>query len=110
MGMVMSIRCLYSKDYRYDDFKIRTKADAKRFLEEALDDNAVHVYHADNETYYRIEKRNKEIVIYEKFGTQWFAPLVTIADTTNPAYKDTVYDVVYKIRKLINNKWYNKEI
>ena len=72
----------------------------------------------DNEYYIKIDKdlalilrkeNDGTISVLKKMGDLYdiFNPLLEVANTNNPAYKETVYDVIWKYRKYINAKWFN---
>ena len=93
-------------------FKIKKKTDTEYFVKECMCKG--------NEYYLKI---NNDLAIFlrkEKDGTisvlekRWdlydpFNPLLEVANTGNTAYKETVYDYVWKYRKYINAKWFNRE-
>lgn len=98
---IMSIPC---------GFKIRKKVDTEYFANKCMQ--------KDNEYYLII---NKDLALFlrkEKDGTvsvlekRWdlddpFNPLLEVANTSNPSYKETVYNYIWKYRKYINAKWFN---
>lgn len=91
-------------------FKVRSKEDAKIFVNEAMGIGQC-TYVVDKETAYVVSKTADGVAISMKKGdlNDVFNPLVEVANTRNTAYKDSVYDVIWKIRKTINEKWFNEE-
>ena len=91
-------------------FKIRKKVDAEYFVQKCMC--------KDNEYYIKIDKyfalilrkeNDDTISVLKKMGDLYdiFNPLLEVANTNNPAYKETVYDYIWKYRKHINAKWFN---
>ena len=106
---ISGVTMLFDKKY-HRHFKIRSKADAKRFLHESMMDGKC-TYIVNDELLFVIEKNGDNISIAEKWGDlkNIFNPLVEVANTTNTAYKESVYDIVYKYRKYINEKLFKRE-
>ena len=100
---IMSIPC---------GFKIRKKTDTDVFIDKCMC--------KDNEYYLKI---NNDLAIFIRKGKdgsvsvaekRWdlydpFNPLLEVANNKNAAYRETVNDYVWKYRKYINAKWFNKE-
>lgn len=106
---ISGVTMLFDKKY-HRPFKIRSKTDAKRFLHESMMDGEC-TYFVNDELLFTIKKNGDNISIVEKWGNLYnpFNPTVEVANTGNPSYKESVYDVVYKYRKYINDMWFNNK-
>lgn len=91
-------------------FKIRRKIDTEIFVDKCMC--------KDNEYYLKIQKdfalflrkeKDGTVSILVKYGDLYdiFNPLLEVANTSNSAYKENVYDYIWKYRKYINTKWFN---
>ena len=98
---VMSIPC---------GFKIKKKTDTEMFVNKCM--------LKGNEYYLKINENYALILRKEKDGTvsileksydllDIFNPILEVANTSNRAYKCSVYDYIWKYRKYINEKWFN---
>lgn len=84
-------------------FKIRTKADAERFINNCMGSGVIII--TANGIQYRITKSPEDrITITERIENlnDIFNPAVMIADTHSDIYSYNVADIVYKLRKHIN--------
>lgn len=91
-------------------FKIRKKVDVKTFTEECMNRNQTYCLVIDDEIAIFFEKdKNGEISITEKYWDLYnpFNPTLEVANTSNPSYKETVYDYIWRHRKYINAAWFN---
>lgn len=92
------------------EFKIRKKIDVNTFIDKCMcKDNEYYLkINKDLALFFRKEK-DGSVSILEKSGDLYdiFNPLLEVANTSNNAYKDTVYDYIWKYRKYINAKWFN---
>ena len=91
-------------------FKIKKKTDAEYFANECMCKGSEYYIKINNDLaiFFRKEK-DGTISVAEKRWDLYdpFNPLLEIANTSNPSYKETVYDYIWKYRKYINAKWFN---
>ena len=94
-------------DKRYDKWKIRSKEHVKQFLNECLY-NGEYSYIHENDRYF-IHKENDyiSISIRDKNSNDIFDSTLEIANTKNDSYKETVYDIIWRTRKSINETWFS---
>lgn len=94
-----------------DGFIIRKKSDCDRFMNECMVDGCEYVIKTNEELAVFFEKKNNVISVAEKYWdlNDPFNPVVEVVNTNNAAYKETVQDYVWKYRKYINAKWFNKK-
>ena len=91
-------------------FKIRKKIDTETFVKECMCKDNEYCLKINDELVIFLDKDKKGTVsILEKRWDLYdpFNPLLEVANTNNPSYKETVYDYVWKYRKYINAKWFN---
>ena len=91
-------------------FKIRKKADTKFFTEKCMQKDSEYYLKIDTDFALILEKeKDGECSVAIKRGDlqDYFNPLLEVANTNNNAYKETVYDYIWKYRKYINAKWFN---
>ena len=84
-------------------FKIRTKEDAKTFIENISGDGYVTIKISHNEAYYIYSTKDGLLYISHRIGN--------LSDIFNPEIrfpKEDNVNTVYKIRKYINQKWFNE--
>ena len=98
---VMSIPC---------GFKIKKKTDTEVFVNKCMLKGNEY-YLKINEDYALILRKDEDgtVAILEKTGDLYdvFNPVLEVANTNNPSYKETVYDYIFRYRKYINKKWFN---
>ena len=84
-------------------FKIRTKSDAREFLEKCISgDGYICIKINPTEAYYFYSSKNGFSYITHRFGN--------LSDIFNPELRlpsEDNINTVYKIRKYINQKWFN---
>lgn len=91
-------------------FKIRKKADVKKFMEECMCKNSWYCIVIRKDFAVHIEKdKDGNICIMTKYGDlkDIFNPLLTVADTKNNIYDHDVEYYIWHYRKYINAKWFN---
>ena len=84
-------------------FKIRTKEDSRTFIEKCVSGDGFTVIKINhNEAYYIYSSKSGFSYITHRFGD--------LANIFNPELRlpeeDTI-DIIWKIRKYINQKWFN---
>ena len=94
-------------DRKYDKWKIRSKEHVKQFLNECLYNGEYYYIHGNNRYYIRKENGSISISIRDKNSNDVFDPLLEIANTKNDSYRETVFDVIWRTRKSINEKWFS---
>ena len=98
---IMSVPC---------GFKIKKKVDTEYFVRKCMCFNSEYYLKINNELAIFLKKgKDGTVSVAEKRGNLYdlFNPLLEVANTGNPSYKETVYDYVWKYRKYINAKWFN---
>lgn len=83
-------------------FKIRTKEDAKTFIENISGDGYVTIKISHNESYYIYSTKDGFLYISHRIGN--------LSDIFNPELRlpeEDNINTVWKIRKYINHKWFN---
>lgn len=84
-------------------FKIRTKSDAREFLEKCISGEGYIVIKINpTEAYYIYSSKDGFSHITLRYGdlSNIFNPEIRIVDEKN-------IDIIWKIRKYINQKWFN---
>ena len=108
----MNITCIRmpNKKGDYQPFKIRSMEDVKIFVEEAMK-NGTYYYTVSDDELYVVKKKDDEVSVSVKYGDleNPFNPLVEIANNQSKAYSQDIYGALWKIRKSINEKWFNDE-
>ena len=92
-------------------FKIKKKIDIEYFIEKCMQKDDEYYFKINNELAVFIRKyKNGCVSVLIKNGdlNDIFNPLLEVANTNNSAYKETVYDYIWKYRKYINAKWFNE--
>lgn len=91
-------------------FKIRKKIDTERFVKECMtNDNEYYIVVNEDLALFINKEKDGTVSVLEKRYDLYdpFNPLLEVANTKNPSYKETVYDYIWKYRKYINAKWFN---
>lgn len=104
MSNIVSIMCVPC------GFKIKKKVDAETFTKKCMCVDSEYYIKINNDLaiFLRREK-DDTIAVLEKRWDLYdpFNPLLEVANTSNPGYKESVYDYIWKYRKYINAKWFN---
>lgn len=94
---------------RFAGFKIRTKEDARKFIDESLGDCVTH-YRYKEDVYEIVKDGNKKSIGVYMGEPSMFTPVLILATNEyNNPNGNTIYDIVYKIRKSINKYWFNND-
>lgn len=96
--------------YLPNGFKIRKKSDAACFINECMIAGCTYFLKITEDFALFFEKdKNGTVTVLEKRWDLYnpFNPLLTVADTSNNIYENTVDDYVWKYRKYINAYWFN---
>lgn len=92
-------------------FKIRSKVDAQRFIDECMAPrNCEYIVVIDQYLALFISKDLEgNVSISEKTGDlkDIWNPTVEITRSKNNCYENTVEECIWKYRKYINRKWFN---
>lgn len=103
-----NVPCVASlHDAKYGKFKIRSKKDARRFLDESLCD-CVSRYRYKQDAYEIVKDGDKKSIGVYMGEPNMFTPVLILAtNEQNDSNGNTIYDLVYKIRKGINSYWFD---
>lgn len=91
-------------------FKIKKKVDTETFVNECMcKENEYYIKISDDLAIFLRKEKDGSVSVAEKRLDLYdpFNPLLEVANTSNPSYKETVYDYIWKCRKYINAKWFN---
>lgn len=91
-------------------FKIKSYKDVEIFIEKCIQENSIYSVPINSELAYFIDTdKDKNITIYEKIGniSDPFNPMVEISSSKNSLRNVTIEEIIFKLRKFINKKYFN---